>query len=378
MTKGGDVASATALTLGTDGNYFDITGTTTITSIGDLGGDGTMVTLHFDGALILTHHATDLILPGGANITTAAGDEFTFVNYATGDWRCVGYALASGAAVLPDKKGADIASAATLVLGTDGNYFDVTGTTGISAITVAVNRLFRLQFDGALTLTHHATNLDLPGEANITTAAGDSLVGFATAANQVHVLSYTKADGTAVSGGGGAWTLISDNNPSAVATLDLTGFDATKYGSYFVVYELRPVSDDVSLFIRTSSDGGSTFDSGAGEYSWGDVTMRQTVRQHTYSDAATEIEVCDSGAIDVGNQANEGISGHFFIYAPDVTEYTRIRGDYCVTNSSSSEFHFGWHAGMREYGADVDGVQLLFSSGNISAGNVQLYGLKLS
>lgn len=98
-SKGADVASANALTLGTDGNYFDITGTTAITSIGTLG-VGTVVKLHFDGALTLTHHATDLILPGGANITTAAGDEAEFVEYASGDWRCTYYTRADGTAVV--------------------------------------------------------------------------------------------------------------------------------------------------------------------------------------------------------------------------------------------------------------------------------------
>ena len=92
--KGADVASTAALTLGTDGNYFDITGTSAITSIGTLG-VGTVVKLHFDAALTLTHNATDLILPGGANITTAAGDEAEFVEYAAGDWRCTNYQLAS-------------------------------------------------------------------------------------------------------------------------------------------------------------------------------------------------------------------------------------------------------------------------------------------
>ena len=72
LKKGADVASATALALGDDGNAFDITGTTAITSI-DAIGVGTNVTLQFDGILTLTHHATDLILPTGANITTAAG-----------------------------------------------------------------------------------------------------------------------------------------------------------------------------------------------------------------------------------------------------------------------------------------------------------------
>lgn len=97
--KGADVASAAALTLGADGNYFDITGTDAITSIGTLG-VGTWVRLHFDGILTLTHHATDLILPTGANITTAAGDEAELVEYASGDWRCVNYMRASGAGLV--------------------------------------------------------------------------------------------------------------------------------------------------------------------------------------------------------------------------------------------------------------------------------------
>jgi hypothetical protein len=95
-------------------------------------------------------------------------------------------------------KGGDLASANPLVMDSDGNYFDVTGTTGFASMTVPAGMLFTLQFDGILTLTHHATNLNLPGGANITTAAGDRLIGFATAANTVHVVSYTRADGKPV------------------------------------------------------------------------------------------------------------------------------------------------------------------------------------
>jgi hypothetical protein len=99
LTKGADISSATSLTLGTDGNAFDITGTTTITSIATQG-IGSHVTLHFDGALTFTHHSTDLILPGAANITTAAGDIAVMYEYASADWRCVSYSKASGAAVV--------------------------------------------------------------------------------------------------------------------------------------------------------------------------------------------------------------------------------------------------------------------------------------
>jgi hypothetical protein len=98
-------------------------------------------------------------------------------------------------------KGGDIASASPTVIDTDGDYFNVTGTTGFSAFTVAANRLFTLQFAGALTMTHHATNLDLPGEADITTAAGDVAQFFSTGANTVQCVNYTRASGAPVVAG---------------------------------------------------------------------------------------------------------------------------------------------------------------------------------
>ncbi|MEE8207869.1 MAG: hypothetical protein V3T88_02795 [Nitrosomonadaceae bacterium] len=115
FVKGADIASASALATGSDGDYFDVTGTTTITTIDTVGVD-TVIKLHFDGILTLTHSATDLILPGGANITTAAGDEFEFVEYASGDWRCTAYALASGQAVIETTS---FATAAEVQTGTE-------------------------------------------------------------------------------------------------------------------------------------------------------------------------------------------------------------------------------------------------------------------
>ena len=94
QSMGIDVASATNVTLGDDGNAFDITGTTTIATIVTKG-IGTVVTLQFDGILQLTHSA-DLVLPTAANITTAAGDIAVFYEYAAGDWRCAVYTRADG------------------------------------------------------------------------------------------------------------------------------------------------------------------------------------------------------------------------------------------------------------------------------------------
>ena len=95
-------------------------------------------------------------------------------------------------------KGGDIASASPTVI-PDGNlYYDVTGTTGFSAFTVTAGRHFILQFDAGLVMTHHADNLDLPGEASITTVAGDVAEFVATATNKAQCINYTRASGKPV------------------------------------------------------------------------------------------------------------------------------------------------------------------------------------
>jgi hypothetical protein len=97
--KGSDASSATALVIG-DGSVFDVTGTTTITSI-DAAKNyaGRVVLLQFDGALTFTNNTTTLKLPGNANITTAAGDLALMVSEGSDNWRCAVYTKYSGAAV---------------------------------------------------------------------------------------------------------------------------------------------------------------------------------------------------------------------------------------------------------------------------------------
>lgn len=94
--KGSDLASAATVDLGaTAGSCHDVTGTTTITSLGSTGTAGLVKVLKFEGALTLTHNATSLILPGGANITTADGDMAQFTCEGSGNWRCNWYTVAA-------------------------------------------------------------------------------------------------------------------------------------------------------------------------------------------------------------------------------------------------------------------------------------------
>lgn len=95
--KGADVASAATTDLGAaTGRFVHVTGTTTITAFGTADA-GVQREVTFDGVLTLTHNATSLILPGGTNITTAAGDTAMFVSEGSGNWRCINYQRAASA-----------------------------------------------------------------------------------------------------------------------------------------------------------------------------------------------------------------------------------------------------------------------------------------
>jgi len=66
-----------------------ITGNNTITSLGTA--PNCIRFVRFAGALALTHNAVSLILPGGGNIVTAAGDAAIFKSDASGNWRAISY-----------------------------------------------------------------------------------------------------------------------------------------------------------------------------------------------------------------------------------------------------------------------------------------------
>jgi len=95
-TQGSNIASATTTDIGAaTGSYVHITGTTTIAGLGTITA-GVERSVVFDGILALTHNATSLILPTGANITTTADDTAIFRSEGSGNWRCISYERADG------------------------------------------------------------------------------------------------------------------------------------------------------------------------------------------------------------------------------------------------------------------------------------------
>ena len=197
-------------------NTISITGTNTITAFDTIAA-GARRQVVFAGVLTLTHNATSLILPTGANITTAVGDVAEFLSLGSGNWRCVGYTRANGTALagspftggtltssLNEAPQVTIASATTTDIGAaTANYISVTGSTTITGLgTIASGARRMVTFAGALTLTYNATSLILPGAASITTAAGDTAEFVSLGSGNWRCLAYTKASGAPVVSGG--------------------------------------------------------------------------------------------------------------------------------------------------------------------------------
>lgn len=88
LSKGVDIPSASTLTIGVDGNYFDVTGTTNVTALSTLQA-GTRVVLQFDSVLTIVNSA-NLILPNNKDITTVPGIAYEFISEGAGVWRYLG------------------------------------------------------------------------------------------------------------------------------------------------------------------------------------------------------------------------------------------------------------------------------------------------
>lgn len=170
-----------------------------------------------------------------------------------------------------ESKGANVASAATIDLQNTvvtGNLVHITGTTTITAITLPAGAERTLVFDGILTLTHSA-NLDLPGTANITTAANDRAIVRGEGSGAVRVISYIKANGQPVvalndsevivhtaNGRGSTNTAIRrfTTTLSSVGTA-ITYADSATLGGSFTINE----NGIYSISYADTADGSSTY-----------------------------------------------------------------------------------------------------------------------
>ena len=173
---------------------------------------------------------------------------------------------------------------------------------------------------------------------------------------------------------GGQWNLLATATPSAVAIVDIIGLTSEYFVYKFIWSNLKTVTNDAALQMRTSTDNGATFDTGGTDYSWANhkVFMQVVVTSQVLGD--NEDDALQVGA-SIGHDANEFADLEITLFNPTSAEFTKV-SDRSVGATGATSFYDARGAGMRLSAVAVNAVQFLLTAGNISSGTVKMYGIR--
>lgn len=175
----------------------------------------------------------------------------------------------------------------------------------------------------------------------------------------------------------GGLQLLNSGIVSAAATLDIvltsfTGYQALK----ILLSSFVPATDDDELWMRFSTDGGSSFDATGYTYS-GTGLADDTSARNIASSGANQILVAGhaSATVSVSNVASEGgADTEITLHGrTDAGRFTRV--NFSTGYMAAVAFGVSQHGqGLRETAQNTDAVRFLFETGNIASGNWALYG----
>jgi hypothetical protein len=191
-----------------------------------------------------------------------------------------------------------------------------------------------------------------------------------------------KATGTGVSVG--SWDLLLKQEASNDAAIEFTADIDDTYDRYvFVIDGLKPETDGVNLHVRISDDGGTTFETTNYYWAFSGANQSDVAAVYSNSGASLTSQIILNGTqnqTQVGSAAGEGLSGTLNLSNPsDSTQFTRMffQGVWSRDDQTVDET-LGMSSGGWKVTTAVNGVQFLFSSGNITSGTISMYGIKES
>jgi hypothetical protein len=167
-------------------------------------------------------------------------------------------------------------------------------------------------------------------------------------------------------------TLISSTTASNSATIDFTlpsGYNSFEVRCIGVI----PVTDAVSFWVRVSTDGGSTFASGASDYIYQRYFQNGSTSVPSLSAADSKIMFLGSA---VGNGTGRYLNAIIRVWNPQSSsQYKNITGEV-NTYRSDAIYSLGLVNGVYQYNTAINAIRILLSSGNISSGYFELWGYK--
>lgn len=371
--EAGDIVSGRAYLVVYDGTNFQLLNGSTFAD----SGIDEIAALSPTDSYFIVGNGSSWVTETGATVRTSlglgTGDSPQFTGLTLTGLATLVNATLSG--TLIQKQGADVASAASLSLGA-GNLFDVTGTTAITSIaTKGVGSVVVLQFDAALTLTHHATDLILPSGANITTAAGDIAVFYEYATGDWRCISYSRKSGAPLVSSSGAWEEVSQITLSSDATADFDNvFDGT-YDMYRFVFDgVLPATDNVQFECLVAHDATPTYETSS--YRWAAQTVGHNTADSWDGDNSLDTAQIVM-ALGCGNASTEGLCGTLQMFDPtNASQYNRLIYTTAYHNSVGG-FRMYVGGGGHLSASAVTSIRFKYAAGNIASGTITLLGRRV-
>lgn len=160
---------------------------------------------------------------------------------------------------------------------------------------------------------------------------------------------------------------------SASAAVDFTlpaGFSAYRLEWSAV----RPATDGSALWIRTSTDGGSSFAAGAADYS-GTLEVSAPGSSSVFCSTGTASAFGVSLGLDTANGA-ASCQGTATIWIGDGTREPHCRSNSTGLDNASGAPGNHRYAGYRSGATPINAIRALMSAGNITAGRFTLFGIR--
>ncbi len=266
----------------------------------------------------------------------------------------------------------DLASASTTSIGAQqSDNVRITGTTTITSFgTIASGVTRQLRFAAALTLTHNATSLILPGGANIITAAGDTATAVSLGSGNWVVTDFMPA-----SGWRGSSVVLAEAIASGSATLDISGvFNDAVYARYELeLIDLVPATNDVQALLRVGTGAGPTWQAGVGAYN--NALLAWATSSQGYPTAI-------SNAIGLSQQPgggqgvhSDGFYGLVRFWTPQSARIPTFNIDTVQVGTAPASVSVRG-SGIYAAATAITGLRFLFSSGNVSSGSIRLLGYR--
>jgi hypothetical protein len=165
---------------------------------------------------------------------------------------------------------------------------------------------------------------------------------------------------------------IEAHTASNSATLNFTSCISATYDTYTLqIVQLVPATQGATLLMRVSTNGGSSYDSGA-HYDWSRFGWTTSGTGVTGTDGDTSITLAPA----VDNAANWSVAGTLTLSNPGGGSLSpSIAGQTWGHDAAAADLLTDQVSGWYVPTTAVNAFQFLFSTGNITSGTIRCYGV---